>query len=143
MICCADDTVIKTTARNSDLSGKHQKALDKTASWLEENKLTLHEDKTKTMILSKKSSGKSDVKMNGIIIEEKQSFRCLGVQIDFKLSFTDHITKIENKLSRFHGMYYRLTKILGKDPLLKAYNAYVKAILQYVFWLMRQQTERN
>ena len=28
-------------------------------------------------------------------------------------------------------MYYRLRKILGKDQLLKAYNAYVKPILQY------------
>ena len=83
------------------------------------------------MILSKKSSGKSDVKMNGIITEEKQSFRYLGVQIDSKLSFTDHITKIKNKLSRFCGMYYWLRKVLGKDQLLKAYNAYVKPILQY------------
>ena len=53
------------------------------------------------MIPSKKSSSKSDVKTNETIIEEKQSFRYLGVQIDSKLSFTDHITKIENKLSRF------------------------------------------
>ena len=83
------------------------------------------------MILSKKSSGKSDVKMNEIIIEEKQSFRYLGVQTDSNLSITDHITKIENKLSRFCGMYYRLRNVLGKDQLLKAYNAYVKPILQY------------
>ena len=83
------------------------------------------------MILSKKSSGKSDVKMNGLIIEEKQSFPYLGVQIDSKLSFTDHITKLENKLSRFCGMYYRLRKVLGKDQLMKAYNAYVKPILLY------------
>ena len=83
------------------------------------------------MILPKKSSGKSDVKMNGIIIEEKQSFRYLGVQIDSKLSFADHITKSENKLSRFCGMYYRLRKVIGKDQLMKAYNAYVKPILQY------------
>ena len=63
------------------------------------------------MILSKKSSGKSDVKTNGIIIEEKQSLRYLGVQIDSQLSFTDHITKIENILTRFCGMYYRLRKV--------------------------------
>ena len=85
LILYADNTVIKTTARNSDLTGKHQEALDKTASWLKKNKLTINEDKTKTMILSKKSSGKSDVKINGLIIEEKQSFRYLGVQIDSKL----------------------------------------------------------
>ena len=53
-----------------------------------------------------------------------------GVQIDSKLSFADHIKKIENKLSRFCGMYYRLSKVLGKDQLMKAYNAYVKPILQ-------------
>ena len=83
------------------------------------------------MILSKKRSDKSDVKMNGIVIEEKQSFRYLGDVIDSKLSFIDHITKIENKLSMFCGMYYRLRKVLGKDQLLKAYNPYVNPILQY------------
>ena len=67
------------------------------------NKLTLNEDKTKTMIVFKKSSGKSDVKLNGINIEEKQSYRYLGVQIDSKLSCTDHITKIENKGRSFVG----------------------------------------
>ena len=132
LIKYADDIVIKITARNSDLTGKHQEALDKTASWLEKNKLTLNEDKTKTMILSKMSCKKSDVKMNGIVTEEKQSFRNLSVQIDSKLSFTDHITKTKHKLSRFCGeMYYRLRKVLGKDQLLKAYIAFVKPILQY------------
>ena len=87
------------------------------------------------MILSKKSSGKSDVKLNGTIFKEKLSFRFLGVQFDSKLSFTDLITKnekkIENKLSRFCGINYRLRKIFGKDQLLKAYNAYVKPSVQY------------
>ena len=40
LILYADDT---DTATNSDLTGKHQEALDKTASWLEK-KLTLNED---------------------------------------------------------------------------------------------------
>ena len=31
----------------------------------------------------------------------------------------------------YYGMYYRLRKVLGKDQLLKAYNAYVKPFLQY------------
>ena len=35
MILYADNTVIKTTAKSSDLTGKNQEALDKTASWLE------------------------------------------------------------------------------------------------------------
>ena len=69
--------------------------------------------------------------MNGKIIEEKHSFRYLSVQIDSKLSFTAHKTKIENKLSRLCGMYYRLRKVLGKDQLLKAYNNYREPILQY------------
>ena len=91
------------------------------------------------MILSKKSSAKSDVIFDGIIFGEKQSFRYLSVQIDSKFSFTDHITKIANKLSRFCGKYYRLRKVLGKDQLLKAYNPFYSP----GFWIMRQQTKRN
>ena len=81
--------------------------------------------------------------MNGIIIEEKQSYQYLGVHIDSKISFTDHITKIENDLSRFCGRYYRLRKVLGKGQLLKACNGYKKPIAQPGFWLMRQQTKQN
>ena len=65
----------KKTARNSELTGRHQEMLDQSANWQEKNKLILNEDKTKTMILSKKSSGKSDIKMNGITNEVKQPFR--------------------------------------------------------------------
>ena len=83
------------------------------------------------MVLSKKSSGKSDVKMNGTIFKEKQSFPYLDIQNDSKLSLTDLNTKIENRLSRFCGMYHRLRKVVGKDQLLKAYNAFVKPILQH------------
>ena len=35
LILYADDTAIKTTGRHSDLTGKHQEVLDKTASWYE------------------------------------------------------------------------------------------------------------
>ena len=46
---------------------------------------------TKSLTLFTKSSGKSDVKMNGISIKEKQSFCLLVVLIYFKFSFVEHI----------------------------------------------------
>ena len=45
----------------------------------------------------------------------------------------DQITQTENSLSRF-CCCYRFRKILGKDQLLKTFNAYVKPILQYGVW---------
>ena len=41
LIFYADDTVIKTTAGNSELTDKHQEAVDKTASWLEKKQADL------------------------------------------------------------------------------------------------------
>ena len=41
LILYADVSVIKTTARNSELTGKHQEALDETASWLEKKQADL------------------------------------------------------------------------------------------------------
>ena len=41
LILYADVTVIKTTARNKELTGKHQEALDETASWLEKKQADL------------------------------------------------------------------------------------------------------
>ena len=80
-ILYAEDTVIKTTAKNSELTGRHQEAFDKNNKLVRKYKPTVNEDKTKNE-LSNKSSGKSDVKMNRITVELKQSFRYLSYQID-------------------------------------------------------------
>ena len=97
LILYADKNVIKTTARNRVLIGRHHEALGKTAYWLEKkNKLTLIEDKTKTIILSKKSSGKLDVKISWNNYRRKPNVPFVSCSnVDSKLSSIDHDAKTE------------------------------------------------
>ena len=45
----------------------------------------------------------------------------LGIEIDYKLTFNAHILSIFNKVSKFQGLFYRLSDFLPLSALLKIY----------------------
>ena len=86
------DTVVKSRRSASKIDDDHDKALDDVNDWLIKNKLTLNKEKRKSM-LSVKNNQKSVVSrkfMKNTKIEEKQSFKYLGITTDNELRFSKH-----------------------------------------------------
>ena len=128
----ADDTVVKTTTKNSDIEIEHQKAIEKIRNWLSENKLTLNQKKTKSVYFSKKSKvRKKPSTLNQTPLEILGQFKYLGVILDEKLSYKDHISKVKTTLTRYCSTFFKLRKILKTNELYKAYKTYIKPVLQY------------
>ena len=57
--------------------------------------------------------------------------RFLGVWIDEGMTWNEHIDKVRNKVSQLQGVIGRSSGIIGKEFLLKLYNALVLPDLQY------------
>ena len=55
----------------------------------------------------------------------------LGIIIDNKLSFTDHIKRICTKLATFCGIIYKARNLFSKKQLLCFYNSYANSVIQY------------
>lgn len=84
--------------------------------WLVANKLTLNYKKTKYMIFTQKRPllktqlKKMNLNINKNNIEQVYTFKYLGVYLDNKLSWQEHIQNLHVKLSKFTGIVYEIGK---------------------------------
>ena len=64
-------------------------------------------------------------------IERVTSIKFLGVLFDEHLSWKDHITVIENKISKNLGLLYRAKRVLDSDALKRLYFSFFHSYLNY------------
>ena len=109
----ADDTTILYT--NPDLNSlinTLNSELDLVSSWFKANKLSLNHTKTNFILFSKSihlhDSDLPPVKIDSKPITRKFSVKFLGVVIDHKLSWTEHISTITKIVSRNTGVLSKL-----------------------------------
>ena len=88
------------------------------------------------MIFSKCGTPKHHLKkfnlnINKNHIEKVTLFKYLGVYLDYKLSWNEHIQNLQTKLSKFSGLVYRLRQFVPKSIILMLYNALVGSYIRY------------
>ena len=64
-------------------------------------------------------------------IEEKQSFKYLGITIDNELRFSKHSKLVLTKLLSNCSIFYKLRKVLRESQMIKAFRTYIQPIVQY------------
>ena len=100
--------------------------------WVDSNGLALNLKKTNYMIFSRqKSINYRDVVISGVTIERKTEARFLGVILDEKLSWSQHIAAVKMKMSRYIGIMYKLKKHLPLEARLQIYHSFVQSHLNY------------
>ena len=81
--------------------------------------------------LRKSYSVSDDVILKEEGIEQVSTFRFLGVIIDSKLCWSDHIQYIKKKISKGIGILHKAKKILRKESLLTLYNCFIYPYIIY------------
>ena len=71
------------------------------------------------------------VKINDKTITRTTCVKYLGVFIDDKLTWSNHIAYLENKLSRSVGLFYRIRQYLSDSALKSLYFSFVYSHLQF------------
>ena len=86
--------------------------LDKLHVWLSVNKLSLNVDKTNFILFgNRKNIDDVCISMNNSIITRVRATKFLGVIIDEKLTWKDHISLVRSKLSKTVGILYGIRHI--------------------------------
>ena len=103
----SDDTNVFCSHNNIKILFKNANdELEKNSQWFKANKLSLNEGKTKFTLFhipcDKDNSPLQlpNLKINNNEIKRNSSIKFLGVKVDENLSWIDHITLVENKLSK-------------------------------------------
>ena len=71
------------------------------------------------------------VEVGGSRVEERDSVRFLGVQIDRRLKWDDHIAAVTSKVRQLLGIIGRASGVLSGSSLVSLYNGMVLPHLQY------------
>ena len=83
--------------------------------WLNANKLSLNIEKTNFMVFDNlELIGEITISLNNQIISfsECKTVKYLGLMVDHKLTFSDHIEYIKKKVSKRIGAMYRSKSLL-------------------------------
>ena len=106
------------------------KELDKLNGWFAVNKLSLNVSKTNFIIFGNKKQTKNvDILINGEKIDRVYVTKFLGVIIDHKLNWKEHIEVVKNKISKSIAIIHKASKLLNTNSL---YTLYCSLFLPYL-----------
>jgi hypothetical protein len=132
----ADDAAFVYRANNFEsLHTSMQKDLSMIDSLLSSNNLSMSIKKTKFMVFTTTNSS-SDGLFDEIIFDEKKiervdDFKYLGLQIDSKLLWNDHVDRILKEITPFVGILRRIRYSVDQKTLMSIYYAYIHSRLCY------------
>ena len=115
LLLYADDSVLLTSGKDvSEIDGVLSRELESLSEWLEENRLSLHLGKSKSILFGSKkrlrTSNKLYVVCNGSDIEPDVAVTYLGVNLDQSLSGSSIVNKIVIKCNSKIKFLYRNTR---------------------------------
>ena len=122
------DSVITTLKLNSDLSRIKQ--------WPFQWKMSFNRDPNKQaqeVIFSRKLKKfcHSSLRFNNNNVSQASSQKHLGLTLDNRLTFDQHLTNVSNKISKTIGLLRKLQNILPRPALLTIYKCFIRPHLDY------------
>ena len=101
--------------------------------WLYTNKLSLNAKKTKAMFFKaiNRKLTLPNLEISNTTIDIVKSFNFLGIIIDEKLKWNDHVHHTSIKISRANGILSRIKHFIPHKILLQIYNAIITPHLNY------------
>ena len=72
-----------------------------------------------------------NLNINNNEIKQSSPIKFLGVLVDQNLTWIDHITLVENKLSKNLGLLHKVKNYLNKKSMVSLYYSFVHSYLNY------------
>ena len=131
----ADDTTIFLSDTNAqNLEETLNNELARVSEWLVANKLSLNVGKSNFLLFrqnNKQPPPSINVKINGLPVDEKDHAKYLGILIDNKLSFKNHIDHVKSRLVRGCAILAMVRHYVPKQILINTYNAHIQPHIDY------------
>ncbi|XP_055615435.1 uncharacterized protein LOC129761723 [Toxorhynchites rutilus septentrionalis] len=134
----ADDFKLFVRVNNRDDATFLQRQLEIFASWSEANCMSLNSSKCSVISFSRKHTTiQYDYELFGSILNRVTCIKDLGIILNSKITFSEHIAYAVSKASKALGFIFRTTKHFTDIQCLKVlYCSLVRSILEYasVVW---------
>ncbi|XP_026479951.1 uncharacterized protein LOC113386381 [Ctenocephalides felis] len=140
----ADDISIYTSQNSIDeCISKLTREMSKFHQWTSNNHLTLSQDKTASIIFSRHRIPEelTQIKVNDKLLPRKRSIKLLGLHLDEKLMFREHITYTIKRCERGINLLRLLAKTWwGADPqiCINIYKSIIRSVIDYGSYIYGQ-----
>ena len=127
----ADD--ITLSSHDTDMSAVKntlENAAILSLKWFSSNFMKANPDKFQSMGISRQNQ-KLEIKVNDAIIASTNSVKLLGVQIDSKLSFNEHVSILCKKVGKQVNALCRMSRHLNEKSLMNVYSAFIVSNFNY------------
>jgi hypothetical protein len=137
VIAFADDLLIDVKAESIREAENITKIeMNKTLTWAKNNKLNFNEQKSKVMVITRRKRENKDISvyMNNKILEQVKKIIYLGIIIDSKLNFREHITYVSSKCTKLIQAFSKSAKQtwgLSHEALYTIYKGEILPLLLY------------
>ena len=97
------------------------------------------------MIFSNKATEDINISIGGVRLKQSERERFLGVIIDSKLNWNEHVRQLTSKISRNSGILYKLKGLVPGNTLKTLYNSFVQSHLNYcsTVWGLKSNNSLN
>ena len=133
----ADDTSLFSTVYNiNEVTDNLNNDIVKITQWAYQWKMSFNPDISKQaheVLFSRKRSIVSHppLTFNNIPVALTNSQKHLGMQLDSKLNFEEHLSKVESKVNKTIGIIRKLQNVLSRQALITIYKSFVRPHLDY------------
>lgn len=118
---CTELSVLETT-----LESAAAVSLD----WFKSNFMKANPEKFQSMCISRYNHDLK-INVNGIVVKSTNSVKLLGLHIDNKLSFSDHISVLCKRVGKQVNALCRMARHLNESSLINIYNSFILANFNY------------
>jgi len=143
----ADDNTIYTDSTEIEtLVNILEKESETAIKWFKENEMIVNPDKFQALILGKhKQNDSIKLKINGSEIIPEKSVTLLGIEIDDKLNFNDHVKTICKKAGNKINAIGRIKNLLGQKEIEALVNTFVYSNFNYcpLIWHFSSKKSTN
>ena len=139
-VCCdlfADDSTLHTSSDKLDtISSNLQQTLNDVSLWCKSNRMILHPQKTKCMVITSRQKHQlGPLPLNLCIasenVEQVEHHRVLGVIIDCKMQWREHISYVCKKVSRNLFLLKKLRRYVDSDSRKRFFYAHCLSHINY------------
>ena len=135
----ADDNHLCNSNKNLDVLQKElENDCARAVQWFAENQTTANSGKFQRILLSRHNIETFNINIGNNIISRHNILKILGITLDEKLNFNEHIRNICQTSSRQINALRRISKILNQQCREKVYKNFINANFGYcpLVWML-------
>jgi exonuclease III len=150
VILFADDTQLFIAGKPNQLAKlirKLESDLGNIVAWMKENGMKLNLSKTQFILLGNchnlSKVGQVQIEIDGITILSQETLKSLGLTVDSRLTWIDHINRLSRSYHLSARSLYPLRSLLTDNQFIQIFNACVTSKCNYMSLLWGAANQKN